>query len=80
MGIKRLIVLLHLEASIVALVTSIIQTHRIIKTISRFNTPALLILSGGLIAAVFGTFSILKIVKKGAQQIEENNKMLRGSK
>jgi hypothetical protein len=60
-----------------ALITSTAQTERIIKSIKKYNTPALFILGGGLIAAVVGTFAILSLVKKGVQKVEENNRMLK---
>jgi hypothetical protein len=59
MGVKTLVVLSHLISSCFALIVSQTQTKKLVKEVRKYNMPSILILGSGLIAAIFGTFSIL---------------------
>ena len=71
MSIKPLFIMIHGINIVLALATSIVQTRRIMDTIRRFNTPALCVLGGGLLAAIFGTFGILHKFKPITKDINE---------
>lgn len=72
-------VILQIVNATFAFTTSELQTKRIMKEISKFNTPSLAIMSGGLIAAVIGTVVIMSKIVKGTRQVEENNNILKRS-
>jgi hypothetical protein len=69
-GLQVACLVLQIGNGIFAFITSQVQTNRILNDLRRFNVPALFILGGGLIAAVFGTFSILAVLKKGKKDID----------
>lgn len=62
--LNRFILIVESLTALFAFVTSVIQTKRIIKSIQRYNNPSIVILGGGLIAAVAGTFVIMKKINK----------------
>ena len=67
---KGLFVATHIISILIAMITSFAQTRHIVKNIRKVNVPALAILSGGLIAAVFGTAIILMRIKRGLAILE----------
>jgi hypothetical protein len=75
-----LAVVLHLISSGLAFITSQVQTRKIIKDSRRQNIINASIMIGGGAIALIGTSTIMKVVKRGAKQVEENNKILRGDR
>lgn len=68
---------LQIFNGMLAFVTSQMQTRRIVKTIKANNLPQWILMGGGLVAAIVGTFIIFNQARKGIQQIDENNQILR---
>jgi hypothetical protein len=63
-GIKTLTIVLHIISGLFALITSQIQTKRLLDSQKKWHLPFFPILIFGLTAAVFGTSSIYKKVNK----------------
>jgi methyl coenzyme M reductase subunit D len=77
MSVKAVAIILHFISSTIAFVVSETQTRRIIKSTRTENLINCIIMVTGGVIALVGTLSIMKVVKKGARQVEENNHMLR---